>query len=217
MEACAGEKEEAVRRKKEVKLARRFREGLVKSSAIIGLPKTINALMALKTGTPPHCLDPAPEFASPENLNSSATGKEHDNPRWEEIYGGSPAEVMQRGTALFDTVYGKVSQRVMGQLASSASDLALVARLEYGYILSARSDILNPVETSCVLLAGLIPQDVNPQLKGHLKGMVNNGASVEEVRAVRDMVIKICEVAGMKQLKEDDKGFWGWSGDVAKL
>lgn len=41
-----------------------------------------------------------------------------------------------------------------------------------------------------VVLACLIPQDVNPQLKGHLVGALNNGATEDEVKAVRDVVIK---------------------------
>ncbi|TDZ21442.1 Uncharacterized protein Cob_v005653 [Colletotrichum orbiculare MAFF 240422] len=32
-------------------------------------------------------------------------------------------------------------------------------------------------------LAGLIPQDVNPQLKGHLRGALNVGASVDEIES----------------------------------
>ena len=58
---------------------------------------------------------------------------------------------------------------------------------------------------------------VNPQLKGHLKGAINNGATVEEVRAVRDVVIRICEAEGMKKLGADDANGWGWRGDVATL
>lgn len=49
----------------------------------------------------------------------------------------------------------------MGQMDRSGSeDLGLMARLVYGYILS-NTDVLTPVETSFVLIAGLIPQDVS--------------------------------------------------------
>ena len=58
---------------------------------------------------------------------------------------------------------------------------------------------------------------VNPQLKGHLKGALNNGATVEEVRAVRECVIRICEEGGMKNLNERTPGGWGWTGEVANL
>jgi alkylhydroperoxidase/carboxymuconolactone decarboxylase family protein YurZ len=58
---------------------------------------------------------------------------------------------------------------------------------------------------------------VNPQLKGHLKGAINNGANLEEVRAVRDIVIKLCEAAGMKVLEGRTLNGWGWRDEVAKL
>ncbi len=55
---------------------------------------------------------------------------------------------MQRGKAFFDQVYGKVTNRVMGQMdRSGTEDLGLMARLEYGYVLSP-SNILSPAETS---------------------------------------------------------------------
>lgn len=57
---------------------------------------------------------------------------------------------------------------------------------------------------------------VTPQLKGHLKGALNNGATVEEVKAVREVVIRICEASGMTALG-DVAGGWGWRGEVAKL
>lgn len=52
----------------------------------------------------------------------------------------------------------------MGQLdRSGTEDLGILARLMYGYILSNTS-VLSAAETSYVLLAGLIPQDVRPPL-----------------------------------------------------
>lgn len=59
---------------------------------------------------------------------------------------------------------------------------------------------------------------MNPQLKGHLKGALNNGASVENVRAVRNVVVRICEEAGMKMLDQrTPAGGWGWRWEVANL
>jgi len=54
-------------------------------------------------------------------------------------------------------------------------------------------------------------------LKGHLKGALNNGATVEEVRAVRDVVIQICEASGMKRIADEQPGGWGWRSEVANL
>ena len=57
-------------------------------------------------------------------------------------------------------MYGKVSKRVMSQMdRSGTEDLGITARLIYGYILS-NTNVLTASETSYVLVAGLIPQDV---------------------------------------------------------
>jgi hypothetical protein len=68
---------------------------------------------------------------------------------------------MHRGQKFFDRIYGKVTKRVMGQMdRSGTEDLGLVARLMYSYILSNTS-VLTAAESSYVLIAGLIPQDVS--------------------------------------------------------
>ncbi|ENH63021.1 hypothetical protein FOC1_g10006634 [Fusarium oxysporum f. sp. cubense race 1] len=166
------------------------------------MPKSINALMSLKSTTPEDLLDePGTDISI----------------RHKDIYDTAPAKVLERGQTFFEAIYGKISRRIMGQLdRSGAPDLGLLARLTYGYVLS-NTDVLTPAETSFVLIASLIPQDVNPQLKGHLRGALNGGASVDEVRAVRDVVIKICEASGMKRLEEDAIGGWGWRSEVANV
>lgn len=40
---------------------------------------------------------------------------------------------------------------------------------------------------------------------------------MEEVKAVRAMVIELCEIYGMHRLQNNDKGNWGWRTDVADL
>jgi len=98
---------------------------------------------------------------------------------------------------------------------SGTEDLGLLARLLYGYLLS-NTAILTAGETSLVLVGGLVPQDVNPQLKGHLRGAVNNGVSVEGVRACREVVMWICEGSGMKLLQDGEVGL-GWKEEVANI
>ncbi|KAL8714942.1 MAG: hypothetical protein Q9220_001455 [cf. Caloplaca sp. 1 TL-2023] len=192
-------------------IARRMREALVKAAVIGGLPKSINAILALKKVTPGHLLD--------EPLGHSPTKRSI------EVYDVPSSRIMQRGHAFFDQIYGKISKRVMGQMdRSGTEDLGILARLMYGYVLS-NTNILSPAESSFVLLAGLIPQDVRscnmkarmPSLKGHLKGALNNGATQEEVQAVRDLVVRICEASGMARLSEGAPSVWGWQGEVANL
>ncbi|KAJ4129953.1 hypothetical protein NW768_006925, partial [Fusarium equiseti] len=153
-------------------ISRRLREALLKASAVGGMPKTINALMSLKSATPEDLLDEG--------------GTDAASPRHKDIYNTQPTQILQRGQNFFENIYGKISRRIMGQMErSGAPDLGLLARLTYGYVLS-NTDVLTPAETSFVLIASLIPQDsskVNPQLKGHLRGALNGGASEDEVRA----------------------------------
>ncbi|EHA57207.1 hypothetical protein MCOR02_004179 [Pyricularia oryzae] len=184
-------------------ISRRMREALVKTAAIGGLPKTINALLELKKHTPEQLVD--------EPLAFSPTSRPL------EMYDVPSSQILHRGQRFFDMIYGKVSKRVMGQMdRSGTEDLGLTARLVYGYLLS-NTAVLTPAETSFVLIAGLIPQDVNPQLKGHLKGALNGGATVDEVKAVRNIAMAICESAGMRMLDKCATGGWGWRTEPANL
>ena len=70
-------------------------------------------------------------------------------------------------------IYGKVSKRVMSQMdRSGTEDLGITARLMYGYILSNTS-VLSPSESSYVLLAALIPQDVRALVPALQSDMLN--------------------------------------------
>lgn len=63
----------------------------------------------------------------------------------------------------------------------------------------------------------LILTQVNPQLQGHLRGALNLGATVDEVQAVRETVIRICEASGMIKFGDAVPAGWGWREDVASL
>jgi alkylhydroperoxidase/carboxymuconolactone decarboxylase family protein YurZ len=165
--------------------------------------QTINALLELKKATPEELLDDADAF--------SPTGRRAD------IYDTPAPQIMQRGQTFFEAIYGKITRRVMGQMdRSGTEDLGLVARLMYGYVLSNTS-VLSSAETSFVMIAGLIPQDVNPQLKGHLRGALNGGATVEQVKAVRNVVVELCKAAGMKMLDDSTPAGFGWRSEVSDL
>ena len=168
---------------KQLLVARQIRESLLKGSALGGLPKTINSLTQLKNVTP-------------------VTLRDTDLQRDPQI--SAPGATV--GTAFFDQVYGKISKRVMGQMSTAYPDLAYYALDHvYGPLLSY-TGILGPKETSFVVIACLVPQDVNPQLKGHLKGALNNGATVDEVMSVREMSMLISSWCGIT-----------WKAPVAKL
>lgn len=103
--------------------------------------------MALKSVTPKELQD--------EPAGYSATDRSR------EVHEVPPNQILERGQTFFNQVYGKVSERVMGQLDNCGTeDLGLMARSTYGYILS-NTNVLNAAETSWVLIAGLVPQDVS--------------------------------------------------------
>lgn len=157
-------------------VARRIREGLLKGAALGGLPKIINALTFLKNSTPS-------KLRENTNLRDSA--------------GLDSQQVEQRGSELWNNVYGKVSKRVKGQLETAYPDLLSYALQHvYGPLLSY-DGVLSAKEGSLVIIACLVPQDVNPQLKGHLRGALNNGASRDEVDEARQMAIEISQWSGI--------------------
>jgi hypothetical protein len=78
-----------------------------------------------------------------------------------DVYDTPSSQILHRGQKFFDKVYGKISKRVMGQMdRSGTEDLGVTARLMYGYLLS-NTGVLDERETSFVLVAGLVPQDVS--------------------------------------------------------
>lgn len=163
----------------QLEVAQKMREALLKGAALGGLPKSINSLTQLKNATP-------------EELREHKLNRQQFDP--------------SRGAGFFDAVYGKISRRVQGQMSSAYPDLCDYAiNHVYGPLLS-HTAILGPKETSLVVVACLIPQDVNPQLKGHLKGALNNGATKEEIMSLREMAITICQWCGVS-----------WKNEVAKL
>lgn len=109
--------------------------------------QSINALFALKRVTPQSLLDQPLEYSPTK--------------RSLELYDVPTSRILQRGQTFFDQIYGAVSKRVMGQMdRSGTEDLGITARLMYGYVLS-NTNLLNPAESSFVLIAGLIPEDVS--------------------------------------------------------
>jgi hypothetical protein len=51
-----------------------------------------------------------------------------------------------------------------------------------------------------------------------MRGAVNHGATVHEVNAVRKLVMQICEIFGMVELRGNRvNGQAGWRNEVAKL
>ena len=70
-----------------------------------------------------------------------------------------------------------------------------------GYVWSAQT-ILGRRETSFIFITSLIAMDTPTQLKWHLESARRAGASVEDVRAVREIAIRIAGACGVKWRNE---------------
>ncbi|SJM84674.1 uncharacterized protein ZBIST_1811 [Zygosaccharomyces bailii] len=180
----------------------KFREALLKIGPLAGLPKSINVLSQLRDVTPTSLL---PE-TKPIDPWKAAKGEEEACPSSQRKELADTGAVTQRGLEHWNHLYTKVSSRIVNNLNSSYPDLWYYILVHvYGPILSY-DKILSAQETSLMVIAALVPQDVNPQLKGHLKGALNVGCDPETVEATRSLAVTVSKWCGIN-----------WRTEVIKL
>ncbi|QLL31504.1 hypothetical protein HG536_0B03670 [Torulaspora globosa] len=178
-------------------LTERFREAFMKSGPLGGLPKAINVLTQLKEVTPTKLLPSTQEidpFAAASGGQScyESVGRARENPE----------KTTRRGLEHWNQIYSKVSKRVANNLNTCYPDLWYYTLAHvYGPLLSY-DEILSAQETNLIIIASLVPQDVSPQLRGHLKGALNLGCDRETVDAARNLAILVSGWCGIA-LKSD--------------
>ncbi|KAG1735923.1 uncharacterized protein EDB91DRAFT_1143530 [Suillus paluster] len=156
-------------------LVQKMRDGIFKSGMISGYPKAINALVSLYEATPE-------ELRDTELLRDPNRSKE---------------DVAAAGQAYFDSTYGDTAVTVQSLLRSAYPDLEhFTLTLGYGYVY-AFLEVTSAKETSFTMISALIPNDTPRQVEWHLTGAIRNGATVEEVRAVREIALRIATKAGV--------------------
>ncbi|KAJ3762618.1 AhpD-like protein [Lentinula raphanica] len=165
-------------------LARKFRDALFKSGLTSGYSKAINSLAALHEVMPPDLKDT-------KMLRDTSTSiQDHE----------------RIGRAFFRETYGDTADSVQTLLDTIYPDMGYFSNtIGYGYTYGF-TDILSPLETSYVLVASLIANDTPLQINWHLAGAYRNGASLEEVKAVRRIAIEAASAAGVK-----------WKNDVPEV
>ncbi|CEP63854.1 Pxp2p LALA0_S09e03994g [Lachancea lanzarotensis] len=178
-------------------ITQKLREALLKSSALTGIPKSINSLQALKMVTPKK-LKPITE-----DIDAHSNNLFEGSARPVDV---APGKVVENGIHHWNRIYSKVTNKVINNLNTSYPDLwQFVLCNVYGPLLSF-DDILDAQETSLVIIAALVPQDLNAQLWGHLKGALNVGCDRETINAARNMSILISKWCGIR-----------WKSDVVRL
>ncbi|CAO3681485.1 unnamed protein product [Rhizopus stolonifer] len=152
----------------------KLREGALKSHSIIGFPKTMNILKQLADITP-DCIK-----------SLLPTKPLRDEANW-------PGVLYYRsaGEGLFNQTYGPLSEKTYQVLYDSHPDLAHVALyLHYGTVYGELS-IVSAKETSLILVATTMIQNVLPQLKSHKIGAIHNGATEQEVKDVESLIVEL--------------------------
>ncbi|KAL0563176.1 hypothetical protein V5O48_018899 [Marasmius crinis-equi] len=158
-------------------LARKFRDALYKSSVTSGFAKGINSLVAL-------------DKVMPEELKDKEMTR---SPR-----STSLAEYETRGQNFFRSIYGETADTVQNLLDGIYPDLGYFSNtIAYGMIYGF-TEILTPLESSYTLVGTLIASDTPRQVNWHLQGARRLGASVEEVRAVRQIAMEVSKLCGVK-------------------
>ncbi|KAI5965486.1 hypothetical protein KGF57_000752 [Candida theae] len=171
-------------------------EVILKLSALCGLPKAINGLTVLKAATPARFAQIS--TARPNEIKTTQDASNAKNTIDGPISSVSidTARVksnLLRGSSFWNTIFSnKINQRIRNQMVDAYPDLWYYTYQHIYSPLLSYTDILTAKKTSLVMIACLIPQHVEPQLKGHLTGAINNGASRGEISSTKELVSEIC-------------------------
>ncbi|KAL4402173.1 hypothetical protein ACI68E_001825 [Malassezia pachydermatis] len=153
-----------------------MREAGLKCLGLIGTPKTINNLAALRAMVD---ADEALAEAMPTEARRDIQPQQ-----W--------AKVVQAGSDLFDDIYAKQSQKLRGVMAHSHPDLTpYILQCEYGPLFapppmflgtSEPSWEVNRLRMSLVAIASLHAQGgVAPQVVSHIYGLLRARPSIEQI------------------------------------
>lgn len=140
-DACNGKPQQ-----EQYRIVKRIREALIKSAPVIGLPRIIMALVALKAITPPALLDlPTPEYGM----------------RTADFVSIPSEAVLERGKKFWERTYQDRSEEVMAAMDNVGTpDLGASARLMYSFFLS-HEEVLGGKESLFVTITGMIVTDVS--------------------------------------------------------
>jgi alkylhydroperoxidase/carboxymuconolactone decarboxylase family protein YurZ len=99
----------------------------------------------------------------------------------------------ERGHALHKRIYGRNPEFDMNATPAASPDYAFVVRdLLYGRVFSF-DEILNDLDTGYVILSTLIGIDCQYQLRNHMKGMLYNGATREELQDLLELCLGLAK------------------------
>ncbi|KAK0432676.1 hypothetical protein ARMSODRAFT_962234 [Armillaria solidipes] len=156
-------------------LVRKLKDALFKSGLLSGYPKAINALSQLHPFIPKELRDTKPlrDLSLPTEA-------------WTKI-----------GQEYFDRTYGDTAATVQPFLKELYPDFEFFSTtFGYGYTYGYFG-ALSAAETSFTMVAALIANDTPRQVDWHLKGSLRNGATLDEVKAVRQISLDVARASGV--------------------
>ncbi|KAL3488329.1 hypothetical protein BJX62DRAFT_227384 [Aspergillus germanicus] len=154
--------------------ARRLREALIKSTGIVGAARTGNAIRIL-TGL------------IPEDL------RETESPRSQE----SDEVARARGKTFWTRVYERNKAFDPQATVRASPDYAFVVReVLYGRIFSFNG-VIDDLTTGYVIVSALYGMDCPNQLQHHMKGMLVNGASREDLIRLQELCLGLAKILGV--------------------
>ncbi|KZT24078.1 hypothetical protein NEOLEDRAFT_1179581 [Neolentinus lepideus HHB14362 ss-1] len=156
-------------------LARKLRDSIFKAGLITGYSRAINGLVSLHESMPEELRDEQP-------LRDLKTPVE---------------EYVRRGKELYSYMYGETAAPVQNLLDAIYPDMGWFSNtigygLTYGY-----TEVTSPLETSLAIVAGLIALDTPRQVNWHMGNARRLGATLEEVKAVRQIAVEVAEKSGV--------------------
>ena len=154
-------------------------EGLLKTGCIFGIARTINAFKGLLKALP------TPESNDPTSVRTHVTDWYMFN---------------KRGEAYMRNIYREDHDPFVTLASKTWPDLnAMLIDQIYGYY-QAEVSVMDAITTSQVNIATLLPMDVMPEVGWHMRGLMRNGGTKEQVYEafnIARMVCDICEI-GLK-------------------
>ncbi|KIA75793.1 hypothetical protein HK57_00407 [Aspergillus ustus] len=154
--------------------ARKLREGLIKSTGIVGAARTGNAMRTLS-----RCI--------PEDL------RESESPRSQE----SDEVARARGKTFWTRIYERNKAFDPQATVRASPDYAFVVReVLYGRIFSFNG-VIDDLTTGYVIVSALYGMDCPNQLQHHMKGMLVNGASREDLTQLQELCLGLAKLLGV--------------------
>ncbi|GAB7356843.1 hypothetical protein MBLNU459_g7717t1 [Dothideomycetes sp. NU459] len=172
------------------KVLGRMFESLLKGAPLYGIPRLLNAFYPL-----------AKAVGADDEMLALEDGAPVLSLRQSESY-RNMLDHTERGMKYFRNIYREETDAILEPMYRLAPDIKQFSvNLEYGSYMSENA-ILSPIETSQVTLASLLPLDVPTQVKWHMRGLIRNGGTEEQVRYALEIAKDVVDAAEVS-LKHD--------------